>query len=547
MPRSKNYKSESPAGTQNQGLLGLSRDLKLNYAEESNGRRNPTSSRNVDLTKWIGLPQERWANAWMQALRYLIHRGDVEIATCVKQANIHSVFFAFLQLPQLAEPPNAPEQLKPRHMTLFRQWLAATFRQNTAHNYYRHVKGMCLAMIELGLIDGYIDEFFPRNVLKKGPSTHAATPLTEPELERLAAALKRDLISLHKGTFEASNLQGVTVYFLVLAMRTGGNPTPLLELSRDGLKPHLLPGMMRIDLVKRRAANTYPAALRGPQVVESVLSVPTDGVAILNRVLETTRPLVDRAHAGIANRVWLFLRDGSDSTVLCLTQGHIDKAFGAFVRRHGLLSDIGEPLRLNTSRLRKNKAQQLFKISGGDLSAVATLLGNTTGVVAQNYMSMTPAIRAEGAQFVGEVLEEIWSGKKFTNPDRPVPQPTPVAQCQDSLNGANAPKDGKTHCDQFLHCLGCPSFAIAGTLADLHRLFSFQGFLKVEIDYFPPESEYDEWRSHRKRLIDLIDDFVVRKFPEKLVNEARIFASSEPHKFWAIQINTLKRIRGLHG
>lgn len=541
MPRSKNYRSKAGATPVFDVATALPVETTLNYAEESGGRRNPTSTRSIDFSSWIDTPYEQWARAWLGTLRYLIKRGDVAIASCVKLGTIHRVFFTFLGLPQLAQPPGDPRALQPRHITLFRQWLTASFPQNTAQNYYKHVKTIGIAMIELGLVDGYQDEYFPRNAMRRGPTTHAAVALSDPELERVVAALKRDLIDLHKGTFAASNVQAITVYFLVLAMRTGGNPTPLLELTRGGLKPHVLPGMMRIDLVKHRAANTYPNALRGPIKIEGVLSVPNDGVAILTRVLEITKSLSAEAGPNIRDRIWLYETQRNDRRVVALEQQHIDKSIRTFVKRHGLRGDDGAPLRLNLSRLRKTKAQKLFKLSGGDLATVAMLLGNTAAVVGQNYMNMTPALRAEGAQFVGEVFEKVLSGSKDEA------APTPVGKCKDTLHGAHAPKDGTRHCDQFLHCLSCPSFAIAGTVADLHRLFSFQIYLRAEIDYYPSDPEYEEWRAHRQRLVGFVDTFTTRHFPEQLVSQARELAEREPHKFWAIQLKTLQRIGALRG
>jgi hypothetical protein len=128
-----NYQSESSVVLEDRNILQATKELKLNYANESNGRRNPTSTRHIDLSGWIGTPLETWARAWIQALQYIIRRGDTEISTCVKLGTIHGVFFTFLQLPQIAVTPYAPNELEPRHMTLFRQWLKATQSRNTAH------------------------------------------------------------------------------------------------------------------------------------------------------------------------------------------------------------------------------------------------------------------------------------------------------------------------------------------------------------------------------------------------------------------------------
>lgn len=548
MPRSKNYKASSAVVEFpiQPGVVCWDKTLTLNYAEASGGRRNPTSTRQLDLTKWTGTQQEQWARAWLQTLEYLLRKGEIAVATCVKLGNVHATMFRFLSELRLTKPPVGPAELGARHMTLLRRWLSAIHVVNTAQNYHAHIKIMIIAMMEIGLVTGFVDELFPRNALKRGSSTvRAAVALSEVELQRMVQALKRDLIDLHRGAFQRSSSAAITVYFLVLALRTGGNPTPLLELTRRSLKPHIVPGMMRLDLAKHRSRKTYATGLRETRPSdEAIISVPMDGVAILNRVIEITKPLIERARPDERERVWLFEPTRGDADVLCLTQAHVDKSIPAFVRRHDLRGDDGATLVLNLSRLRKNKAQQLFRLSGGDLATVALLLGNTPTVAGRNYMSMTPETRAEGAVFVGEVLETLLSGKGGVD-GRPEIDATPVARCKDTLNGTFAPKNG-THCDQFIHCLSCPSFAIAATVTDLHRLFSFQEFLRVEMEYYPEDDEFDEWRAHRRRLITLIDDFTKSRFRPDLVADARAQTAQGLHKFWSIQLHSLQRRKGIH-
>lgn len=73
MPRSKSYKATASAATQaavEKGEVNWNRPLTLNYAEASGGRRNPTSTRWLDMKKWTGTPQEFWAKA------LLIHQAN---------------------------------------------------------------------------------------------------------------------------------------------------------------------------------------------------------------------------------------------------------------------------------------------------------------------------------------------------------------------------------------------------------------------------------------------------------------------------------------
>jgi hypothetical protein len=543
MPRTKSYLAMRPASDLALPWnpdSGVERVIAINFAEESHGRRNPTSARSLNLSRWLGTPHETWAYAWVHTTRYLLRRADLSVASCVKAGQMHATFISFLAAHRITDPPQSPEQLQPRHIRQYVEWLKGSSSRNAASSSLKSTKTLVMGMLELGLVKGSPVELFPRNLLPpdEDKRPNAATPLSELELGAVVAALKKDLISLHKDCFEGSNLQAIIVYLLVIAIRTGGNVTPLLELTRDALKPHLLPGMMRLDFVKYRGANTYSQTIRGETNTTTIgtIAVPMDGVAILKKVLESTALLSDLADEDSKNLVWLYRSVRGDSPVLSLNQSRLIRGVDSLVKRHGLNGDDGEPLRLNLSRLRKNKAQQLWRMSKGDLVTVALLLGNTPKVADQSYLTITPEIRAEGAEFVGKVFESLLGGggKKI--------QATPISACTDSLYGEHAPKDGQSHCDQFMHCMGCSNFAIVGTLADLHRLFSYQVYLRAEVEYFPEQPDYDEWRAHRRRVVEQIDDFTARHFKATLVSEAKQLAQSQPHKFWAVQLRTLQRL-----
>jgi hypothetical protein len=330
------------------------------------------------------------------------------------------------------------------------------------------------------------------------------------------------------------------VYLLAVALRTGGNTTPLLEMTVDSLKPHLVPNMMRIDLVKHRSARTQVHALRRIETTDESLTVPMDGVAILNKVMVLTAPLRAQAALPLNTRLWLYRIEGpkGKGLITALKSSLLFRNIKQWVKRHRLQGDDGQPLELTVGRLRKSKAHELWKRSDGDLIAVANLMGNRPVVADRHYLSMTDAIRAEGAAFIGEILTDTLRGGESSQPG---PEHTPVGRCKDPLHGDKAPGDGHRLCDQFVHCLGCRSYAIVGSVPDLHRLYSFQGFLKAEIAYYPQAAEYNEWRAHRQRLVGLIDRFTEEHFPAALVSQAKALADSEPHRFWALQIQAMER------
>lgn len=64
-------------------------------------------------------------------------------------------------------------------------------------------------------------------------------PLSHVEMQRLAAALKADIADIHHGRLVVPMSQALTDFMLIIAMRSGMNTTPLLELGRECLRPSL--------------------------------------------------------------------------------------------------------------------------------------------------------------------------------------------------------------------------------------------------------------------------------------------------------------------
>ncbi len=170
---------------------------------------------------------------------------------------------------------------------------------------------------------------------------------------------------------------------------------------------------------------------------------------------------------------------------------------------------------------------RLWKLSDGDLLAVSAVMGHSPQVADNHYLRLDERTKAEGAKFIGEALPAKLRGQDLV--------PTPTGSCKDSLQGAFAPKDGATHCAEFTHCLGCPSYAIVGTVKDLHRLFSFQRFLMSEMHYYA-FGEWHEWQGHHQDLIAQIDQIAVDNFFPEMVEQAKALAENDPHPFWAIRM-----------
>ncbi len=326
-------------------------------------------------------------------------------------------------------------------------------------------------------------------------------------------------------------------FALALALRTGLNTTPLLELRRDCLKPHpFMPRMRLLETFKRRGNATQVKSLRYTRTELTPTSIPMDGVALLEHLLKRNEPLAAVAPPELRDAVWLYQPQAMAhrGKLTRLTEPALKRNIRGFVQRHSLVGDDGKPLELTMSRLRKTMENRLWQLSHGDLFTVAAIMGHDPKVADQSYLAVTPEMRAN-ATIVGEALPDVYRtadteaerkspGNQATREDF---ERTPVGRCKDSLNGDRAPRDG-THCMDFLSCFGCRSYAIVGSREDLHRLFSFYWFLDGERQSI----RSGDWREHFASVMSQIDSFTLDKFDNALVREAKESARCEPLKFW---------------
>lgn len=534
MPRSKNYRSEQvtasaaqPAGDQSAPLIELP--------------PNPRAHRVIDLRPWLGKGFDAWVWAFASVIRSLIGSGNFSIATIASlHANGIKSFMPFLLDGPLHFPPKKPADLTAFDLKRFVARMKLRYPTgSTAKNIYSTLKTLLTGMSEYGWIQMDLDELFPANPFPKSEIVLSGErPLSHAEMQRLASALKADLIEIHQGRFDGPDSEAMAVLMLVVAMRTGINATPLMEMSRDSLKPHpLMPNLMLLHSIKRRGKGAQSQSVRQTALHDTQSTIRMDGVAILRKALELSAELIHLAPEELKDRIWLYRcgQRGRSQMVTCLKASTAPAAFRNIVERHGLLADNGMSLRVTLAGLRKTMENRLWKLTDGDLATVASIMGHAPQVADNHYLSLDEDTKAEGAKFIGTAFTDALRGKNLT--------PTPSGSCQDSLHGTLAPKDGKSHCEQFTHCLGCPSYAIVGKQSDLYRLFSFQVFLSHEIDYYPSE-EWAEWRAHHNRLIELIDLFTRDNFGADLVESAKAAAVAKPHPFWAAEIRQLQASKG---
>lgn len=321
-----------------------------------------------------------------------------------------------------------------------------------------------------------------------------------------------------------------------MALHTGRNTTPLLEMGRECLHTHPKDNSTFLILWKRRGHNTSKVILRGESTNERLLeSTPTVKINVehlIRRVITRTEPLRAEASHDIQARIWLH-RSRSNKycgQVNTLSGRQLEYAITKLVAEYELTDTDGQPLRINVSRLRKTFANRIFEILDGDLATTAIALGNTPQVAGRHYMAA-----GEGAKrnwrFMGNVMVEELLAHTIG-----MTYKTPMGRCSDLVNGQYAPKREGATCINFLSCLRCRNYVVTGD--DLHKLFSFYFRVFAEREHMDKR----RWQRDYAHIPRLIDDYIVAEglrrgvFKLAAVETARERARIEPHPFWSFDV-----------
>lgn len=357
-------------------------------------------------------------------------------------------------------------------------------------------------------------------------------PLTTAQRKAFTVAVKAAVQPLFTQDSQPSGLL-LGYALLVVALHTGRNTTPLLEMSTDCLRPHPKEGTEFLMLYKRRGHSTTKVVLRANSAVDRTVeftpTVRPTVAQLIRRVIDLTSALRKEAPADLRDRVWLYRSQhpASRGQVTSLAFNSVGKALSTLVIRYRLSDDDGKPLRVNVSRLRKTFVNRVHEILDGDVIATALAAGNSVSAVARHYLR--PGEDAQkNWRFLGAALVQELLTRTLGATER-----TPVGRCSDNRTGEYAPKRDGAVCQSFLNCLRCRNYVVTGD--DLWRLYSFYWRVlreRVRMD----KRRWQRQLGHIPRLIerDVIEAGLASKaFTLADVQAARERARNDPHPFWA--------------
>jgi hypothetical protein len=500
---------------------------------------NATSRRNFEFSGWYGAGIDQITYACQRQIERFLqtHDGDLSVATVVAYCLIGlRSFLDYLLIHRVASDRTLTlgdinREVIAAYLGFLDDGTASTGAQRTR---YGHVKPVLMALGQRGLIrivtEG--DEVtFPANPF---PHSHRKAkgerPLNLAQRREFTAAVKTAVTPLlADGAVPTGEFLAYAL--LVVALHTGRNLTPLVEMGTDCLRAHPRDNMVFLVCYKRRGNTATKVPLREEKAIESISSALPTVAQLIRRVMALTAPLRQQAPAHLQDRVWLFRSQSPRrfGAVSALTPEVLYTATRKLVKDFNLQDANGRPLRINVRRLRKTFTNRVYEFLDDDPVAAARAAGNTPRVLANHYLRPGENARTNW-RFMGKMLVQ-----ELTTATLGTTEKTPTGRCTDNRQGQYAPKRDGATCMNFLNCLRCRNYVVTGD--DLYRLFSFYWRIYAERS----RMEIRKWEKHYRHIIRLIDRDVIaagierKVFRQGEVDAARERARTEPHPYWWTQ------------
>jgi len=318
---------------------------------------------------------------------------------------------------------------------------------------------------------------------------------------------------------------------VLLSLETGLELECCKALTTDCLR-NPSAGTIEVTYLKRRA---YGAEHKSLRVRDGGIGTPG---GLIRRLIEVTATA--RRHCPSDN-LWVSLRRSR------LRSGidHCQEMTDAWTRRHAIVDDDGQPLRLLLSRLRKTHKALWYRKTEGHMARFA--VGHTVEVAARHYADI-PSLRPLHEAAVADAFEEVVAAARAPTllsleqeaDWRAAPEhaggivaPDAVASLLDgdqdvwlaSCAGFYASPHGEpgAPCPQpFWGCLDCGNAVI--TNRKLPAILAFLAFIEAEREGLTAS----DWRAKFSHVHARITSQVLPAFSETVIAEARATLNVAP-------------------
>lgn len=490
--------------------------------------KNAQNTRSYDFSKNYGQGFDAITSAVQQTIEIMLSESVVEHSTI--SSYCHHGFKYFAQyLAIYTKAMNRELVLSDIGLELIEnyiQHLKTSYPNGaSAKQFYSSTKSILVKMQGMGWLERFD---FPRNPFPhSNRKMKGQTAFSKAERKRVAHALKVDVNNILERN-EPLNSYELTIFLLAIALRSGMNTTPLLEMTTDSIQDHPLKENRKLlVLYKRRGNATHIQSLRHSTNVENVQTVLADVAVMVQHVIDMNQPL--RAENG-TDLVFCYRAIGGFNygEITTVNNTSLRDNIEKWVIEKGLKNDNGEPLQVNISRFRKTFENRIWELSGGDPFVTAALANHSVKVSQTHYLE-APKEAEKNFNYMGKVrTQELLSNVEV------IENNTPVAKCSDIPNRTD--KNGNTiYCTDFLSCVRCRNMVV--TKEDLYRLFSFYWLIVYEREQIGAK----RWSKYFAHIIRIIDRDIAPKFDADYVATIKAEAQAKPHPAWKFR-NQLEEI-----
>ncbi len=480
--------------------------------------KNPQTQRSYNFAKHYGQGFDAIVSAMHQTIEIMLSEGKPEASTITNYCWSGIKYFTdYLKIYQAALARDLTlSDVTPDLLKNYIQHLKTRYPEGaSAKVKYDQIKSVLVKMQQMAWLDRFD---FPKNPFpNSNRKMKGQKAFSKAERKRVVYALKEDVNAILAKNEPLAGYE-LTLCLLAIAMRSGMNTTPLLEMTTDSIKAHPLKEDRKLlVLYKRRGNSTSIQALRHSKKVENAQTVLADVAVIVEHIIKNNALI--RAETG-TDLVFSYRSTAKSNGghVTSLKSNTLIIYTKKWVAAHQLKNDNGEALQVNVSRFRKTFENRIWELSGGDPFVTAALANHTVKVSDMHYLE-APADAEKNFNFMGKVrTDELLGNVKV------IENNTPVSKCSDIP--ATDKNGNRIYCTDFLACVRCRNMVV--TKEDLYRLFSFYWLIVYEREQIGAK----RWSKYFAHIIRIIDRYIVPQFDAEYVQKIRDEAQANPHPAW---------------
>lgn len=359
-----------------------------------------------------------------------------------------------------------------------------------------------------------LDGIFSKNPYpNSNKRTKGQQPFTKGEKRQLIVALKQDMRTIYAKN-EPLNSYELTICLLSIAMHTGINTTPLLNMTTNALTEHPLKQNRRLLTVfKARGNATHLHTVKGStsiQVAQGVTLNVADAIELITKLNQVYRDKLN------TDDLMVYEKIRTKSGYTSLSENQLKYNIDRLADNYNLVTDDGKPLAVSIGRIRQTFLNRIYELSGQNI-LVAAKAGKRDVQTSNNHYMVAPKDSAKKMMMLGEIRIKNITDSSIEH--------TALANCKDPINGDKAPRTGSL-CVNFLGCFRCKSFVV--TKDDLYRVYSFYWAIVKGRDNFGRK----DWKRHLSNIRKVVDEDIAPQFEFEYIDEIKLKAKVNPHPYW---------------